>query len=46
VAAHVAALADPASGLADESARPQGRPRPEPAAGNAASGGRALSRLC
>ncbi len=51
VAAHVAALADPASGLADESAMPQGRPRPEPAAGNAAagnavSGGPALSRLC
>jgi FO synthase len=46
VAAHVAALADPASGLADESAMPQGRPRPEPAAGNAAAGGPALSRLC
>jgi FO synthase len=46
VAAHVAALADPASGLADESALPQGRPRPVTAAGNAASGGPAVSRLC
>ena len=36
VAAHVAALADPASGLADESAIPQGRPRPEAAAAIAA----------
>ena len=46
VAAHVAALADPASGLADESAIPRGRPRPAPAAGIAASGDRSLSRLC
>ena len=40
VAAHVAALADPATGLADESAIPQGRPRRRPAPGSrpAASG--------
>ncbi len=46
VAAHVAALADPATGLADESAIPQGRPRPAPGAGIPASGVRPHSRLC
>src|SRR6202167_1567973 len=47
LAAHAAALADPdATGLADESATPQGRLRPEPAAEILASGGRSLSRLC
>ena len=47
VAAHVAALADPdATGLANESAIPRGRPWPEPAGEAAASGGRSLSRLC
>ncbi len=40
VAAHVAALADPATGLADESARPQGRPWQEPDGGWGASSGR------
>jgi FO synthase len=46
VAAHVAALADPATGLANEAAIPQGRPWPEPAAAVLVSGGRSLSRLC
>jgi FO synthase len=46
VAAHVAALADPATGLANEAAIPQGRPWPEPAAEALVSGGRSLSRLC
>jgi FO synthase len=46
VAAHVAALADPATGLADESAIPRGRSWQEPAAEIAASGSRLLSRLC
>ena len=46
LAAHVAALADPATGLADESAIPQGRSRPEPAAETLASGGRPLSGPC
>jgi FO synthase len=40
VAAHVAALADPASGLADEAALPQGRPWQEPDGGWGASSGR------
>ena len=46
VAAHVAALADPATGLANEAAIPQGRPWHEPAAEVLVSGGRSLSRLC
>jgi len=46
VAAHVAALADPATGLANEAAIPQGRPWSEPAAEALVSGGRSLSRLC
>jgi FO synthase len=46
VAAHVAALADPATGLAYEAAIPQGRPWHEPAAEALVSGGRSLSRLC
>jgi FO synthase len=46
VAAYVAALADPATGLARESAIPEGRPWPEPAAGILVSGSRTLSRLC
>jgi FO synthase len=46
VAAHVAALADPATGLADESAIPRGRSWREPAAEALASGRRFLSRLC
>jgi FO synthase len=46
VAAHVAALVDPATGLADEAALPQGRPWHEPAAEVLVSGGRPLSRLC
>jgi FO synthase len=56
LAAHVAALADPASGLADESAIPRGRAWAEPAAKSPAgespagespaSGGRPRSRLC
>jgi FO synthase len=46
VAAHVAALADPATGLAHESAIPQGRPWQEPAAEALVSGGRSPSRLC
>jgi FO synthase len=45
VAAHVAALADPASGLADEAAIPQGRPRPGPPAEIPVSGARSQSRL-
>jgi FO synthase len=45
VAAHVAALADPATGLANEAAIPQGRPWHEPAAEALVSGGRPLSRL-
>jgi FO synthase len=40
VAAHVAALADPATGLADEAALPQGRPWQEPDGGWGASSGR------
>jgi FO synthase len=40
VAAHVAALADPATGLADESALPQGRPWQEPDGGWGTSSGR------
>ena len=40
VAAHVAALADPATGLANESALPQGRPWQEPDGGWGASSGR------
>jgi FO synthase len=46
VAAHVAALADPATGLADESAIPQGRPWQEPAAEVPSSGSRSSARLC
>jgi FO synthase len=46
VAAHVAALADPATGLANEAAIPRGRPWQEPAAEVLVSGGRSLSRLC
>ena len=46
VAAHVAALADPATGLANEAAIPQGRPWQEPAAEVLVSGGRSPSRLC
>jgi FO synthase len=45
VAAHVAALADPATGLARDGAMPQGRPWHEPAAGALVSGGQSLSRL-
>ena len=40
VAAHVAALADPATGLANESAIPQGRPWQEPDGGWGESSGR------
>ncbi len=40
VAAHVAALADPATGLAHEAALPQGRPWQEPDGGWGASSGR------
>src|ERR1700733_4833771 len=40
VAAHVAALADPATGLANESALPQGRPWQEPDGGWGESSGR------
>jgi FO synthase len=46
VAAHVAALADPVTGLADESASVQGRPWHEPAAAVPGSGGQFLVRLC
>ncbi len=46
VAAHVAALADPVTGLANEAAIPQGRPWQEPAAEALVSGGRSSSRLC
>jgi FO synthase len=46
VAAHVAALADQATGLANEAAIPQGRPWHEPAAEVLVSGGRSPSRLC
>jgi FO synthase len=46
VAAHVAALADPATGLANEAAIPRGRPWHEPAAEALVSGGRSLCRLC
>jgi FO synthase len=46
VAGHVAALVDPATGLANESALPQGRPWHEPATEVVVSGGRPLSRLC
>jgi FO synthase len=46
VAAHVAALADPATGLADESASARGRPWHEPAATVPGSGGQFLVRLC
>jgi FO synthase len=45
VAAHVAALADPATGLANEAAFPQGRPWQEPPAEVPVSGGRSVSRL-
>jgi FO synthase len=44
VAGHVAALADPATGLANESALPRPRPWDEPAV--LVSGARRLSRLC
>jgi FO synthase len=44
VAAHVAALADPATGLANEAARPHGRPWHEP--GAVASGSGSRPRLC
>jgi FO synthase len=46
LAAHVAALTDAATGLANEAAIPQGRPWHEPAAEVLVSGGRPLSRLC
>jgi FO synthase len=46
LAAHVAALADPATGLANEAALPQGRPWREPGAVPAASGDRSLAGLC
>jgi FO synthase len=46
VAAHVAALIDPATGLANESALPQARPWHEPAQEVLVSGGQPLSRLC
>jgi FO synthase len=46
VAAHVAALADPATGLANEAAILRGRPWHEPAAGVLVSGGHSLSGLC
>jgi FO synthase len=46
VAAHVGALADAATGLANEDVIPQGRPWHEPAAAPAVSGGRPLPRLC
>ena len=46
VAAHVAALTDPATCLADEAAIPQGRPWHEPAPHVLVSGGGSLSRLC
>jgi len=46
VAAHVAALADPATGLANEAAIPQGRPWQEPAGEVLVSGGRSPSHLC
>ncbi len=45
ISAHVAALADPVTGLADESAVLRGRPWQEPA-GAAASGGQFPARLC
>jgi FO synthase len=45
VAGHVRALADPATGLANEAAFPQPRPWQEPGE-VPASGGRPLSRLC
>jgi FO synthase len=46
VAAHVGALADPVTGLADESASVKGRPWHEPAATVLGSGGQFLVRLC
>jgi FO synthase len=46
VAAHVAALADPATGLANEAAIPQGRPWQEPAAEILVSGSPSPARLC
>ncbi len=46
VAAHVAALADPVTGLAREAAIPGARPWYEPAAGILVSGSRPVSRLC
>jgi FO synthase len=46
VAAHVAALADPATGLANEAAIPRGRPWREPAAEVLVSGSPSPSRLC
>ena len=45
VVAHVAALADPATGLANEAAIPQGRPWQEPAAEVLVSGSRSPSHL-
>jgi FO synthase len=46
VAAHVAALADPATGLANEAAIPQGRPWQEPSAEILVSGSPSPARLC
>jgi FO synthase len=46
IAAHVAALADPATGLANEDALPQPRPWHEPAGAPAVTGGGPFSRLC
>jgi FO synthase len=46
VAAHVAALADPVTGLANEAALPQGRPWRGPGAVAVASGDRSLAGLC
>jgi FO synthase len=46
LAAHVAAVADPATGLADEAASVRGRPWHEPAPTAAGSGGQFLVRLC
>jgi FO synthase len=46
VAAHVAALADPATGLANEAAIPRGRPWREPAAEVLVSGSASPARLC
>jgi FO synthase len=46
VVAHVNALVDPETGLANESALPQGRPWHEPAVEVLVGGGGLLSRLC